>query len=234
MSVDLAIQRRLEDPQRPFSLDVRFRSDRSRIVLYGPSGSGKSLTMRALAGLVTPSGGHIIVHGQTWFDAERGIRIPPPERRVGYLFQDYALFPHLTVGQNVAFGLQPGWRNPRRGRLPAAAQHWLEAFELDGLANRYPSQISGGQQQRVALARALAPDPHLLLLDEPFAAMDPLLRGRMREGLVALQAKIGVQMLVITHDPADVEVLGEHVLEIREGRIHADSEAGTTGAAALP
>lgn len=225
MSIDIDIQRRLDDPQRPFLLDVAFRSAASRIVLYGASGSGKSLTLRAIAGLVTPSRGHITVHGQRWFDAGRSIRVPAAERKVGYLFQDYALFPHLTVAQNVAFGLQPGWRNPSRGEVPAAAQRWLEAFELDGLANRYPSQISGGQQQRVALARALAPDPQLLLLDEPFAALDPPLRARMRENLVALQVQLGLQMLVITHDPADVDALGEHVLEIRDGRIHADSQA---------
>jgi molybdate transport system ATP-binding protein len=209
---------------------VRFRSDRSRIVLYGPSGSGKSLTLRAIAGLVTPDQGHIIVHGQAWFDAERNVHVPAQARRVGYLFQDYALFPHLTVAQNLAFGLHPGWRNPSRRAVPDAARRWLEAFELDGLANRYPSQISGGQQQRVALARALAPDPQLLLLDEPFAALDPPLRARMRESLIALQLQLGLQMLMITHDPADVEALREHVLDIRDGRIHADSAASDIAA----
>jgi molybdate transport system ATP-binding protein len=101
----------------------------------------------------------------------------------------------------------------------------MELFEIDHLAGRHPTQISGGQQQRVALARALAPSPHLLLLDEPFAALDPALRGRLRDNLVALQAQLDLQLLVITHDPADVEALGQHVLEIRDGRIHADSAA---------
>jgi molybdate transport system ATP-binding protein len=153
--------------------------------------------------------------------------VPARDRRIGYVFQDYALFPHLTVAQNVAFGLTAGLRQPSRRNVPEAARRWLDAFELDGLANRYPSQISGGQQQRVALARALAPQPELLLLDEPFAALDPPLRGRLRDELVALQARLDVQMLVITHDPADVEVLGQHVLEIRDGRLHRDSARQT-------
>jgi molybdate transport system ATP-binding protein len=230
MVIDVDIRRTLAGPHRPFSLDVRFRSEHARIVLYGPSGSGKSLTLCAIAGLVTPDQGRIAVHGQTWFDTAKRICLPAPARRVGYLFQDYALFPHLTVGQNVAFGLGAGWRNPSRRSLPDAARHWLAAFELDDLTDRYPWQISGGQQQRVALARALAPDPQLLLLDEPFAALDPPLRARMREHLLALQSRLGLQMLMITHDPSDVEALGEHVLEIREGRIHADSRtADVTG-----
>jgi molybdate transport system ATP-binding protein len=223
MAIDVDIRRTLAGPHRPFTLDVRFRAEHARIVLYGPSGSGKSLTLRAIAGLVTPDQGRIAVHGQTWFDAEQRICLSAPARRVGYLFQDYALFPHLTVGQNVAFGLGPGWRNPSRRSLPEAARHWLATFELDGLTDRYPWQISGGQQQRVALARALAPDPQWLLPDEPFAALDPPLRARMREHLLALQSRLGLQMLMITHDPSDVEALGEYVLEIREGRIHADS-----------
>lgn len=223
MRLDVDIRRVMTDPQRPFSLELAFRSDSSRVVLFGPSGSGKSLTLRAIAGLMRPDAGHIGVRGRTLFDDSRGVDVPARERRIGYVFQDYALFPHLTVAQNVAFGLTAGLRQPSRQKVPEAAQRWLNAFELDGLANRYPAQISGGQQQRVALARALAPQPDLLLLDEPFAALDPLLRGRLRDELVALQARLDVQMLVITHDPADVEALGQHVLEIREGRLYRDS-----------
>lgn len=223
MRLDVDIRRVMADPQRPFSLELAFRSDHSRVVLFGPSGSGKSLTLRAIAGLMRPDAGHIGVRGRTLFDDFRGVDVPARERRIGYVFQDYALFPHLTVAQNVAFGLTPGLRQPSRRKVPEAAQRWLDAFELDGLANRYPAQISGGQQQRVALARALAPQPELLLLDEPFAALDPPLRGRLRDELVALQSRLDVQMLVITHDPADVEALGQHVLEIRDGRLHRDS-----------
>lgn len=227
MRLDVAIRRVMADPQRPFALDLAFRSDSPRVVLFGPSGAGKSLTLRAIAGLIRPDAGHIGVRGRTLFDDFRDVDVPARARRIGYVFQDYALFPHLTVAQNVAFGLTAGLRQPSRRKMPEAAQRWLDAFELDGLANRYPSQISGGQQQRVALARALAPQPDLLLLDEPFAALDPPLRGRLRDALVALQARLDVQMLVITHDPADVEVLGQHVLEIRDGRLHRDSARET-------
>ncbi|MGN6235732.1 sulfate/molybdate ABC transporter ATP-binding protein [Dyella sp.] len=223
MRLDVDIRRVMADPQRPFSLELAFRSDSSRVVLFGPSGSGKSLTLRAIAGLMRPDAGHIGVRGRTLFDDFRGVDVPARERRIGYVFQDYALFPHLTVAQNVAFGLTAGLRQPSRRNVPETARRWLDAFELEGLANRYPSQISGGQQQRVVLARALAPQPELLLLDEPFAALDPPLRGRLRDELVALQSRLDVQMLVITHDPADVEALGQHVLEIREGRLYRDS-----------
>ncbi|AND68499.1 hypothetical protein ATSB10_10450 [Dyella thiooxydans] len=220
MRLDIAIQRRLDDPQRPFALDVAFRSDAGRLVLFGPSGAGKSLTLRAIAGLLRPDRGHVTVAGRTLFDDFRGVDVPARDRQVGFVFQDYALFPHLTVAQNVAFGLRVGLRQPSPRRVPEAARRWLEAFEIDGLAARYPSQLSGGQRQRVALARALAPEPRLLLLDEPFAALDTALRGRLRDSLVALQERLGLQMLMITHDPADVEAVAQQVLEIRDGRIH--------------
>ena len=228
MRLDVAIQRRLDDPRHPFALDVAFASDAGRLVLFGPSGAGKSLTLRAIAGLLRPDRGRIAVAGRSLFDAVHGVDVPARERRIGYVFQDYALFPHLTVAQNVAFGLHRGLGNPSRRTVPDAARRWMAALEIDGLGNRFPSQISGGQQQRVALARALAPEPALLLLDEPFAALDTALRGRLRDGLVAVQERLGLQMLVITHDPADVEALGQQVLRIRDGRLEgADAATGT-------
>ena len=220
LALDVGFQRRIASAARVFELDVRFRSASRRTVIYGPSGSGKSLTLRAIAGLLTPDRGRIAVNGRALFDADQGIDLPPPQRKVGYLFQDYALFPHLTVAQNVAFGTRYGLLNPRRRDVPEAAARWIAAFELEPVAALLPSQISGGQQQRTALARALATGPDILLLDEPFSALDPPLRARMRKELAELQARVGLHMLVITHDPADVEALGEHVLEMRDGRIH--------------
>jgi molybdate transport system ATP-binding protein len=154
------------------------------------------------------------------FDSETGVDVRPQERRVAYLFQDYALFPHLTVAQNIAFGLSQGWRNPARRALPPEAARWVDAFGLREIVNQYPIQISGGQKQRVALARALVAQPDIVLLDEPFSALDPALRTRMRAELRALQESLDVPMVVISHDPKDVEILGDHVLEIRDGRIH--------------
>ena len=220
MRLDVSIQRRVEDANRPFALDVTFASDARRIVLFGPSGAGKSLTLRAIAGLLRPGHGHVRVAGRTLFDAAQGIDLPARERRVGYVFQDYALFPHLTLAQNVAFGLARGLRNPSRRRIADAAMRWMEIFGIDALAARYPNQVSGGEQQRAALARALAPEPPLLLLDEPFAALDADLRGQLRERLLALHAqRPDLQMLVITHDAADAAALGEHVLHLRDGRL---------------
>lgn len=220
MRLDVSIQRRIDDANRPFTLDATFASDSRRVVLFGPSGAGKSLTLRAIAGLLRPDHGNVRIDGRVLFDSTRGIDVPSRERRIGYVFQDYALFPHLTLGQNVAFGLARGLRNPPRKRIPEAARRWMEIFEIDALANRYPNQVSGGEQQRAALARALAPDPPLLLLDEPFAALDANLRNRLRESLLSLHTqRPDLQMLVITHDPADVDALGEHVLHIRDGRI---------------
>jgi molybdate transport system ATP-binding protein len=228
MSVDISIRKQLASADRRFELDIAFTSSSRRIVLFGPSGSGKSLTLRTIAGLMKPDAGRIVLDARCLFDSVTGVDLVPQQRNVAYLFQDYALFPHLTVAQNVAFGLRRGVLNPSKRSIPDAARHWIRSFELEPVASSYPSEISGGQKQRVALARALACDPGIVLLDEPFAALDPALRDRMREELGAWQARLNLQLLLITHDPADVAVLGEHVLEIRDGRIHSDSRSSAT------
>ncbi|MBN9356691.1 MAG: ATP-binding cassette domain-containing protein [Herbaspirillum huttiense] len=220
MSVDLHLQKELRAADRVFSLDITLASDSQRIVLYGPSGSGKSLTLKAIAGLMRPDSGHIHIQGRTLFDSAQGIDVRVQERNVAYLFQDYALFPHLTVAQNIAFGLARGSINPRRPAEHPAVRQWLQAFELDAIAHSRPAQISGGQRQRVALARALVAEPDMLLLDEPFSALDLSLRQRMRSELAELQSRLQVPMLLITHDPADVEALGQTVFELRDGRLH--------------
>lgn len=219
MSVDIAIRKTLLGDDRRFELDVAFASNHRRIVLFGPSGAGKSLTLRAVAGLLRPDAGHVRVDGRVLYDAAAGVDLPARDREVAYVFQDYALFPHLTVAQNIGFGLDLGWRNPSRRSPDPRVTRWIDSFELGVVADSYPSRISGGQRQRVALARALVAEPRIVILDEPFAALDPALRGRMRTELMALQARLDLQLLVITHDPADVEALDGHTFELRDGQI---------------
>lgn len=219
MQFNIDIQKTLRAGSRTFDLRVRFQSTCQRLVIYGPSGAGKSLTLKAIAGLLTPDAGSIALGGQTLFDSATGTNLPAQQRQMAYLFQDYALFPHLTVRQNVAFGARRGWLNPRAQVSDPAVDYWLQAFELQAVAHQYPVQLSGGQRQRTALARALVPHPRALLLDEPFAALDPTLRGRMRSELDRLQRQLGVPMVLITHDPEDVQAFGEHVLHLRDGVI---------------
>lgn len=219
MSVSIQVQKRMVSGDRHFELDAAFTSSSKRIALFGPSGAGKSLTLRAVAGLLRPDAGRIEINGRVLFDAQVGVCLPARSRRVAYLFQDYALFPHLTVAQNIAFGLRRGWRNPPRRQVLPEARRWVDAFELGAIVGSYPGEISGGQKQRVALARALMLQPDILLLDEPFSALDSQLRGRMRQELNALQRQLDVPMLLITHDPADVDALADEVFEVRDGRV---------------
>ena len=155
----------------------------------------------------------------TLFDSEQKIDVAARERQVGYLFQDYALFPHLNVRQNIGFGLASGWSNPAVDMQDARLDYWLDAFELRAVSQSFPDELSGGQRQRTALARALVAQPKALLLDEPFAALDPLLRVTMRHELDALQRRLQVPMLLITHDPEDARVFGDQVLHLRDGMI---------------
>jgi molybdate transport system ATP-binding protein len=218
VQLDLDIGKTLRSADNSFELATRFSSTSERIVILGPSGSGKSLLLKAIAGLLTPDAGHIRLNGATLFE-HGAINLAPQQRQVGYLFQDYALFPHLNVRQNVAFGLARGWRNPRARAADAAVDTWLDAFGLRALAQQFPAQLSGGQRQRTALARALVAQPKALLLDEPFAALDPALRVAMRAELDAVQRRLQVPMVLITHDLEDARALGEHVIELRNGRL---------------
>ena len=219
MQINVDIVKTLRSGARSFELNARFESASQRVVIYGPSGAGKSQLLKALAGLVTPDRGHIALAGRCLFDSDHGIDLAPQRRQVAYLFQDYALFPHLNVRQNIGFGLQHGWRNPLSRVDGETIRYWLRAFELEHVAHQFPHELSGGQRQRVALARALAPQPTALLLDEPFAALDPGLRGRMRAELDALQRKLAIPMILITHDPEDATAFGDHVLRMEQGRI---------------
>jgi len=216
LAIDIA--KSLRTRARSFDLEVRFATSAKRVVIHGPSGAGKSLTLQAIAGLLTPDRGRITLRGQRLFDSESGIDLRPRERALGYLFQDYALFPHLTVRQNVRFGLVRSIFNPRISRRDPRTEHWLAALGIDGLAEHYPWQLSGGQRQRTALARALVCSPRALLLDEPFSALDAPLRARLRDELDALQTRLDIPMVLVTHDPVDIERFGDDTLELDHGR----------------
>lgn len=220
MQLNLAFRKSMHTGKSRFDLDVQLHSNAKRIVIRGPSGAGKSMTLKAIAGLVQPDSGHIHVGTQTYYEGQRHIHRAPQARKVGYVFQDYALFPHLNVRQNIGFGLHQRWFNPRKSQPDARVDYWLNAFGMRDLASHYPQELSGGQQQRTALARALVTQPDLLLLDEPFAALDPDLRGALREELSRVQRQLNFSMILITHDDEDMRVLGDDNYLMKDGRLH--------------
>ena len=233
--LEVEVACRLASHGRTFDLDARFSCHRDVTVIFGPSGSGKSLTLQAVAGLMRPAQGRIRLNGTPLFDTAAGIDLPSRDRGVAYVFQDYALFPHLTVEANVAFPMARWWQRGVPAHARAVVDEMLDLFELAPLRSSYPAQLSGGQRQRVALARALVNRPRLLLLDEPFSALDPLLRERMRHELLRYRERLQVPLLVITHDPDDVATLADEVIVFREGRVvftgdtHAVLEGVETG-----
>ena len=196
-----------------FTLDVEWSAGDGVAALFGPSGAGKTLTLQCLAGLVRPDAGRIVVDGQVLFDSVAGIDVPPQRRRVGYVFQGYALFPHLTVRGNVGFGLRD--RTERRRREDEV----LARLGLEAFAERYPRELSGGQRQRVALGRALATDPALLLLDEPLSALDLPLRQALRDELRGILTGWGTAAVLVTHDLAEAYRLGDRIVVYEEGHV---------------
>lgn len=219
MTWELDLHKQLRHGDARFELDVRVRSDARRLVLFGPSGAGKSQTLKMLAGIVRPDRGRIVVAGRRLYDSEARVDLSPQRRQLAYVFQDYALFPHLSVRQNIAFGQHKGWLNPPRRSGGAAVDRWIEAFRLGPVAGHFPHQLSGGQRQRTALARALVNEPTALLLDEPFAALDQGLRQHLRDELSELIGELHMPMLLITHDEDDVRLLGDEVVHLRDGRV---------------
>jgi molybdopterin-binding protein len=191
-------------PLRAFQLCLSLSVD-STVALIGPSGAGKSTVLNAIAGLVKPAAGRIRCDEETWFDAEQGVFVPPEQRRVGLVFQDYALFPHLTVRQNVEYA--------RRN----AADEYLDRFRIRHLERARPGSLSGGERQRVALARALARDPEILLLDEPLSALDAHTKIDVRTELQELLGELAIPTLLVTHDFEDAAALARHVGVLVDG-----------------
>jgi len=198
-----------------FTLDVAWTAGDGVAVLFGPSGAGKTLTLQCLAGLIRPDAGRIVVDDRVLFDAGAGVDLPPQQRHVGYVFQGYALFPHLTVAENVGFGLRDRPR-PERARRVAEV---VERLGLHGLEPRLPHELSGGQRQRVALGRALAIDPALLLLDEPLSALDAPLRRALRDELREILSGWGTAAVLVTHDFTEAYRLADRIIVYENGRV---------------
>jgi molybdate transport system ATP-binding protein len=217
MSAELAAEFERRFPGGPVIRGaLRLPADTFSItVLFGPSGSGKTTLLRCLAGLDRPDRGHIRFGPETWFDANRSIHVPPQRRGIGFLAQEYALFPHLTVAGNIAFGL----RRVRAAERWRRVREMLAFFGLAGLEGRYPPQLSGGQQQRVALARALIRRPRLLLMDEPLSALDAPTREELRRELRRLLAGLRVPALLVTHDRVEALALGDAVVVLDQGQV---------------
>jgi len=212
--IAFSLAKLLDSASGPLQLQVEASiKDGSFATLFGPSGAGKTTVLRMLAGLARPDNGRIVVDGETWFDAARGIHLPPQHRAIGFVFQDYALFPNLSVRENIAYAVgrkEGGW-----------VDELIALTDLGKLQERLPATLSGGQKQRVALARALARKPKLLLLDEPLSALDLGLRQQLQDELAALHRRFGLTTLMVSHELGEVFKLSDTVLRLEAGRIAA-------------
>lgn len=210
MEADLTINRWFADGAGELQVQLALTAG-SLTALVGPSGSGKTTILRVLAGLDVPTQGRIQINGHTWLDTQQGLNLRPQQRSVGFIFQDAALFPHLTVRENILFVTPKGDR--------ALAEQLIEATGLNAFVNTKPTHLSGGQRQRVALARALVRRPQLLLLDEPFAALDAVAASQLRQVLLDQHRAWGTTTLLVSHHDADVRALADQVIKLANGRI---------------
>ena len=215
MLIKVQIQRKLDS----FLLDISFQSECRRIGILGASGCGKSMTLKSIAGIETPDQGHIEAEGRTLFDRADRINLKPQKRNVGYLFQNYALFPTMTVEKNIAAGLK-GSRQENEVRV----REMVKKFQLQGLEKRLPGQLSGGQQQRVALARIMAYEPDVILLDEPFSALDMYLKDRLQQELMDMLADYRGTVIMVSHNRDELYRFSEELLIIDQGHIAAAGE----------
>lgn len=214
MKIVVDIKKRFTD----FNFDVCFQSTTNRLALLGTSGSGKSMTLKAIAGLITPDEGLIQINDRVLFDSDRKINVPAQERRVGYLFQNYALYPHLTVEKNLTIAL-------RNASDRSTITKTLQMLHVEDLVDRYPKELSGGEQQRVAIARMLVNQPSIALLDEPLSALDYSMKWRLEEELLRLFDEVEIPMIFVSHDRQEVYRMSREVVVIGNGQV--DSQ-GTT------
>jgi len=215
MKVEPRLDIRLFKQVEGFTLDVAWHMGDELAVLFGYSGSGKSMTMRMIAGLTKPDRGRVSIDSEVLFDSDNRRWTPPQAREFGYVGQDLALFPHLTVAANIAYGLNGMPRNDKLKRV----REFVSSFHLQGLENRRPREISGGQRQRVALARALARRPRALLLDEPFSALDLPLKNELWDVIREVREQFRIPILLVTHDPFDARTMADRIIVYREGRV---------------
>ncbi|MDO4553508.1 MAG: ATP-binding cassette domain-containing protein, partial [Bacillota bacterium] len=201
----------------PFHLDVSFEAEDEILALLGASGCGKSMTLKCIAGIEKPDRGRIVLNGRVLFDSEKKINLTPQERQVGYLFQQYALFPNMTVTKNIAAGAR---RLPKE-RQAGAVTDIIRKFHLEGLENKRPAQLSGGQQQRVALARILVNEPELLLLDEPFSALDSFLKWQLELELMDMLSLYGGTTVYVSHDRDEVYRICDSICVLSDGKSQA-------------
>ena len=216
MSVQVKFNKKLnKDDKSQFSLDISFRVNNSITVLVGPSGSGKTTTLKIIAGILNPDEGNIVVGSETYFDSEKGINIPIRDRRIGFVFQDYALFPHMNAEQNIAYGIKE-----RDSRIRSEkAREMLGLFRIEHVGHHLPSEMSGGEQQRVALARALASDPAIVLLDEPLSAVDMETRLGLLDEVISAQERFRIPFIYVTHNLEEADRLGSERISLNNGKV---------------
>ncbi len=211
--VEIDVSKRLHSAEGDIKLKVSASFKRGDFVaFFGESGAGKTTILRMVAGLLKPDSGRIAVDGEVWFDSHEGVDLPPQKREVGFVFQDYALFPNMSVEENLRFALQ-------KGGDPAIVDELIDTVGLGALVSRYPSALSGGQRQRVAVARALVRRPKILLLDEPLSALDHTMRSKLQEELADIHRRFGLTTVLVSHDPSEIFRLCNHVFKIEDGAV---------------
>ena len=211
MNFDLSLKKSFDG----FHIDVNLSINEGLLVLFGPSGAGKTQILRMISGITRPDEGFVEIGNEKVFDSANNINIPVRDRRIGYLFQDYALFPHMTVYQNIAYGIN----HRERSLVQIKVDELIEVMRLSGLEKRYPHELSGGQKQRCALARTLAIEPRVLLLDEPFSALDFQVREKLRADLLRIHTLYPITTILVTHDLEEAFMLGKEIAVINNGHI---------------
>ncbi len=207
--------RKWKEEKPSFSMHCSFDTDSEFAVLFGCSGSGKTTALRCIAGLEKPDAGTIRINGKLYFDSKKKVNLPPQKRKIGYMFQENALFPHMNVRQNVEFGLKGLNSTDKANRV----DEMLSLAGIEELEFSYPDALSGGQKQKVALARALAPDPEVLLLDEPFSSLDTVVRLKLRKELRTVQRRLGIPVIFITHDPVEAFTMADRMVVFDNGKV---------------